>query len=220
MMPFSLPRPGDVPLRILCLGAHSDDIEIGCGGTILTWVKAGVPLEAHWVVLSSDDAREREARAAASEFLAGTRASTVAVQRFRNGYFPFEGAAIKDYFESLKSAPAPHVIFSHTGDDRHQDHRVVNELTWNTIRDHTILEYEIPKYDGDLGRPNVYVPLAEATLKEKFRIAAAAFASQRDKHWFTEDLFRGLARLRGMECAAPERHAEAFHGRKIVVSAG
>ena len=220
MMPFSLPRPGDAPLRVLCLGAHSDDIEIGCGGTILTWTRAKMPVDVHWIVLSSDDEREREARAAAAEFLAGARGCTVAVQRFRNGYFPFEGAAIKDYFESLKGIPAPHLIFTHTGDDRHQDHRVVNELTWNTFRDHTILEYEIPKYDGDLGRPNVYVPLSEAVLKDKVRIATAAFATQRDKHWFTEDLFRGLARLRGMECGAPERHAEAFHGRKIVVSAG
>ena len=217
-MPLSLPQGGG-PLRLLCVGAHSDDIEIGCGGTILT-LAAARPIDVTWVVLSADDLREREARAAAAGFLAKAKSSSVDVKRFRNGFFPHEGAEIKDYFESLKARPAFDLILTHTGDDRHQDHRVVNELTWNTFRDHTILEYEIPKYDGDLGRPNVYVPLSEATLRDKVRIATAAFATQRDKHWFTEDLFRGLARLRGMECCAPERHAEAFHGRKIVVSGG
>ena len=217
MMPFWPQRGTGEPLRVLCLGAHSDDIEIGCGGTILTWARA-TPLDVRWIVLSADDEREREARSAAASFLSGAKGRTVEVKRFRNGYFPTEGAAIKDYVESLKAGPAPDVIFTHTGDDRHQDHRVVHELTWNTFRNDTILEYEIPKFDGDLGRPNVYVPLAEATLQEKIRIAMTAFASQRDKHWFTEDLFRALARLRGMECCAP--HAEAFHGRKVVLSAG
>jgi len=217
MMPLALPRGG--PLRLLGVGAHSDDIEIGCGGTILTWTSA-LPVEVTWIVLSADDEREREARAAAARFLAKAASSHVDVKRFRNGFFPHEGASIKDYFESLKARPAPDLILTHTADDRHQDHRVVNELTWNTFRNHTILEYEIPKYDGDLGRPNLYVPLSRAVLAEKVKIAIESFASQRDKHWFSEELFRGLARVRGMECAAPDGHAEAFHARKVVVSAG
>ncbi|HJQ97990.1 MAG TPA: PIG-L family deacetylase [Candidatus Polarisedimenticolaceae bacterium] len=217
-MPLSLP-PGGQLLRMLCVGAHCDDIEIGCGGTILT-LSAARPIDATWVVLSSDDLREKEARAAAARFLAKAKSSTVDVKRFRNGFFPHEGAEIKDYFESLKVLPAFDLILTHTSDDRHQDHRVVNELTWNTFRNHTVLEYEIPKYDGDLGRPSVYVPLTKAVLAEKVRIAMESFASQCDKHWFSGDLFTALARLRGMECVAPEGHAEAFYARKIVVSAG
>ena len=217
-MPLGLAPPAG-PLRLLCVGAHADDIEIGCGGTILT-LAAVRPIDATWVVLSSDDLREREARAAAARFLAKAQSSSVDVQRFRNGFFPHEGAKIKDYFESLKARPAFDLILTHTADDRHQDHRVVNELTWNTFRNHTVLEYEIPKYDGDLGRPSVFVPLTKAVLAEKVRIAMESFASQRDKHWFSEELFRGLARVRGMECAAPDGHAEAFHARKVVVSAG
>ena len=217
-MPLGLAPPAG-PLRLLCVGAHADDIEIGCGGTILT-LAAVRPIDATWVVLSSDDLREREARAAAARFLAKAQSSSVDVQRFRNGFFPHEGAKIKDYFESLKARPAFDLILTHTSDDRHQDHRVVNELTWNTFRNHTVLEYEIPKYDGDLGRPSVFVPLTKAVLAEKVRIAMESFASKRDKHWFSEDLFTALARLRGMECCAPEGHAEAFYARKIVLSAG
>ena len=219
-MNLAIPRAAGRPTRVLCLGAHSDDIEIGCGGTILSWVEAGLPLDVTWVVLSSDDAREKEARAGAARFLEGVAAHRVVVKRFRNGYFPYVGAEIKDFFETLKTGPAPDLIFTHTGDDRHQDHREVHGLTWNTFRSHTILEYEIPKYDGDLGRPNVYVPLSAAVLRKKIAIATEVFSTQRDKHWFSEDLFAGLARLRGIECCAPEGHAEAFHGRKIVLSAG
>jgi LmbE family N-acetylglucosaminyl deacetylase len=217
-MPWALPR-GSAPLRLLCVGAHADDIEIGCGGTILT-LTAARPLDVTWVVLSSDDVREKEARSAAARFLAKATSSAVEVRRFKNGFFPHEGAEIKDYFELLKARPAFDLILTHTSDDRHQDHRVVNELTWNTFRNHAVLEYEIPKYDGDLGRPGVYVPLTGTVLAEKIAITMESFASQRDKHWFTEELFRALPRLRGMECCAPEGHAEAFYARKIVVSAG
>jgi len=219
MLPLRLaPTTTTGPLQVLCLGAHSDDIEIGCGGTILNLLAGGTEVECHWVVLSSDAEREKEARASAAEFLKGARRSEVTVQRFRNGYFPFVGDAIKDYFEELKKKLSPDLIFTHYRDDRHQDHRVVSDLTWNTFRNHVILEYEIPKYDGDLGSPNLFVPLGGAECREKIRILRASFTSQRDKHWFDEDTFRALMRLRGMESCAPSFHAEAFYARKIVLS--
>jgi len=218
MLPLSLAPRAKGPLQVLCLGAHSDDIEIGCGGTILNLLAGGTEVECHWVVLSSDAQREKEARASAAEFLKGARRSEVAVQRFRNGYFPFVGDAIKDYFEELKEKLSPDLVFTHYRDDRHQDHRVVSDLTWNTFRNHVVLEYEIPKYDGDLGSPNLFVPLGEAECREKIRILRASFTSQRDKHWFDEDTFRALMRLRGMESCAPSFHAEAFYARKVVLS--
>ena len=218
MLPLDFAAPASGPLTVLCLGAHSDDIEIGCGGTILTLLRRRPGTTCHWVVLSSDPEREKEARASAREFLGKAGRSEVAVERFRNGYFPFVGADVKDYFEALKAKVFPDLVFTHARDDRHQDHRVVSDLTWNTFRNHTILEYEIPKYDGDLGVPNAFVPLDESACREKIRILLASFASQRDKHWFAEETFRSLMRLRGMECAAPSGLAEAFYARKIVVS--
>jgi LmbE family N-acetylglucosaminyl deacetylase len=203
---------------VLCLGAHSDDIEIGCGGTILRLLEGATEIECHWVVLSSDAQREKEARASAGAFLKGARRREIAVHQFRNGYFPFVGDAIKDYFEQLKSTLSPDLVFTHTRDDRHQDHRVVSDLTWNTFRNHVILEYEIPKYDGDLGSPNLFVPLDETHCLEKLRILRESFSSQRDKHWFDDATFRALMRLRGMESCAPSFHAEAFYVRKLVLA--
>ena len=217
MLPLRLAPRSTGPLRILCLGAHSDDIEIGCGGTILSLIASGTPVDCRWVVLSSDADREREARVSAAEFLKEAQHGEVLVRQFRNGYFPFVGDAVKDFIETLKTAEPPDVIFTHARDDRHQDHRVVSDLTWNTFRNHMILEYEIPKYDGDLGCPNVFVPLDEAHCREKIRILQTAFTTQRDKHWFDEATFRGLMRLRGMESCAPSFHAEAFYARKIVI---
>jgi len=218
MLPLSLAAKGSGPLQVLCLGAHSDDIEIGCGGTILELLAGRSDVECHWVVLSSDAQREKEAKASAAQFLQNARRGEVVVQRFRNGYFPFVGDTIKDYFEELKTKLSPDLVFTHYRDDRHQDHRVVSDLTWNTFRNHLILEYEIPKYDGDLGSPNLFVPLGESTCREKVRILQASFTSQRDKHWFDEDTFRALMRLRGMESCAPSFHAEAFYTRKIVLT--
>jgi LmbE family N-acetylglucosaminyl deacetylase len=203
---------------VLCLGAHSDDIEIGCGGTLLNLLAGGAEVDCHWVVFSADDQREKEARASAAEFSKSARRSEVIIRRFRNGYFPFVGDTIKDTFEEIKQKLSPDLVFTHYRDDRHQDHRVVSELTWNTFRNHVILEYEIPKYDGDLGSPNLFVPLTEAQCREKIRILQASFTSQRDKHWFDENTFRALMRLRGMESCAPSLHAEAFYARKIVFS--
>lgn len=214
MIPFHPPRTSGRPFRVTCLGAHSDDIEIGCGGAILRLIAERPDAEITWVVLSSGAQRDREARASAARFLRGARRADVLVRSFRNGYFPFVGAEIKDFFEELKRHDPPDIIFTHYRDDRHQDHRVVSDLTWQTWRDHCVLEYEVPKYDGDLGIPNGFVVLEEATCREKIRILLEEFATQRDKHWFTEEAFLALMRIRGFECASPTSFAEAFHVRK------
>jgi LmbE family N-acetylglucosaminyl deacetylase len=209
-------RPGG-PLVVLCLGAHADDIEIGCGGTLLWLLAQRRRVTVHWVVWSAPGAREREARRSAARFLRGAAHSHVRVERFRDGYLPHQGAAIKDVFEELKRAVTPDLVFTHAGGDAHQDHRLVSELTWNTFRDHCILEYEVPKYDGDLGRPGVFVPLPAAIRRRKVRLLLTGFPSQRRKRWFSATTFEALMRLRGVECAAPEGYAEAFHGRKLVL---
>lgn len=206
-------------LHVLCLGAHADDIEIGCGGTILSLLAARRNVVCHWVVFSgADGPREREARRSARRFLAGTARREVVVHSFRDGFFPYVGGEIKDVFEALARAVSPDLILTHARDDRHQDHRVVSDLTWNTFRSHLILEYEVPKYDGDLGLPNVFVPLTTAAARAKVRYLLSAFRSQRGKRWFTADTFRGMLRLRGIESGAPEGLAEAFHARKVLLS--
>jgi LmbE family N-acetylglucosaminyl deacetylase len=202
--------------RLLCLGAHSDDIEIGCGGTIMKLTGQSSQLEVLWVVLSADGARVREARASAKAFLAKAARSEVVVRDFRGSFFPYQGEQIKEYFETLK-AFGPDLVLTHYRDDRHQDHRVVSDLTWNTFRDHLILEYEVPKYDGDLGQPNVFVEMPEKLTRRKVKSLCRFFQSQSNKHWFTEEIFLGLMRLRGMECASPSGFAEAFYGRKLVL---
>jgi len=206
------------PLRVLALGCHSDDIEIGAGGTLMRLLGAHPALDVHWVVLSAHGDRVAEARASAQDLLAGATSPRVDVHGFRDGYFPYDGAQVKDVFEALKAQVSPDLILTHHRQDLHQDHRLVCELTWNTFRDHLVLEYEIPKYDGDLSRPNVYVPLEEAVARRKVEVLLRHFGTQRDKHWFTEDLFLGLMRVRGMECRSPTGYAEAFHGRKLVLS--
>lgn len=203
------------PLTVLCLGAHADDIEIGAGATLLTWLASGAMLSVHWCVLSATGARAEEARASATELLAGAAQINIELCGFRDGHFPYEGARIKDWFEGLKARVDPDVILTSRGEDAHQDHREVARLTANTFRDHLVLAYEIPKWDGDLGRPNVYVPVTAAVLERKVALLIKHFASQRSKDWFDADTFRGLARLRGMECRAEERFAEAFHATKI-----
>jgi LmbE family N-acetylglucosaminyl deacetylase len=206
--------------RVLCIGAHSDDIEIGCGGTILRLLgeRPGA-LEVRWAVFgAADERRAREARESAARFLAGAARADVRIEAFRDAYMPFDGAAIKDRFESLKTGGfAPDLIFTHWRDDRHQDHRLLSDLTWNTWRDHLILEYEIFKYDGDVGRPNVYAPLDEAAGRRKVELLMTGFPSQAGRQWFTEDVFWATLRLRGVECNSPTRYAEAFHGRKVLL---
>jgi LmbE family N-acetylglucosaminyl deacetylase len=212
-LPF--PPAGDALSRVLVVGCHSDDIEIGCGGTLLALTRARPDLEVTWVVLGANDARADEARASAERFLAAAPRSTIAVHGFRDGYFPYDGAQVKDVFESLKPVD-PQLVLTHTRHDLHQDHRLVCELTWNTWRDHLILEYEIPKYDGDLGRPNVFVHLDDATVDRKVAHVLEHFPSQTVRRWFTDDLFRSLLRIRGMESNAPSGFAEGFYVRKLV----
>jgi LmbE family N-acetylglucosaminyl deacetylase len=214
MRALPLAKPGE-RLKVLCLGAHGDDIEIGAGATILGLIAAGVRLEAHWCVLSAAGPRGEEARASADAFLAGAASATIETADFRDGYFPADGTRLKDWIEALAGRVSPDVILTHHDDDRHQDHREVARLTWNAFRNHLILAYEIPKWDGDLGRPNLYMPVGERALERKIELLMTHFGSQRSKDWFDPETFRGLARLRGMECRAPERYAEAFHARKI-----
>ena len=206
-------------LQVLCLGAHPDDIEIGCGGTLLTLL-TGRRVDCHWVVFSGGGGpREAEARRGAALFLGRTlKRNQVHVHSFRDGFFPYIGGQVKDAFEALAGIVTPDIVFTHTRADRHQDHRVVSDLTWNTFRSHLILEYEVPKYDGDLGVPNLFVPLRPAVARTKVRLLRSAFPTQRQKRWFTSDTFQGLLRLRGIESGAPEGLAEAFYARKMVFS--
>jgi LmbE family N-acetylglucosaminyl deacetylase len=211
------PQPG-APLHVLCLGAHSDDIEIGCGGLILDLLERHPATTVHWIVFSGTAARAREARAGARRFLRGARRARVAVHRFRDGFFPYQGAAIKRVFERLKrTVPAPDLVLTHYREDRHQDHREISNLSWSTFRDHLVLEYEVPKYDGDLGTPNCYVPLERELCDRKTAYLMETFGSQRDRHWFSPETFAGLMRLRGIECRAPGGYAEAFHARKLTM---
>ena len=204
-------------LTVLCIGCHSDDIEIGAGGTILELVAAHPAAEFWWVVLSGNKVREREARRSAARFLRGAKAATIVTKDFRDSFFPYRGEAIKESINELRRSVSPDIIFTHCRGDLHQDHRLVAELSWNAFRDHLILEYEIPKYDGDLGQPSFFVPLAEATCRAKARLILRSFPSQKDNHWFTEETFRALLRLRGIESNSPTGYAEAFYARKIVV---
>jgi LmbE family N-acetylglucosaminyl deacetylase len=207
------------PLRVLCLGAHSDDIEIGCGGLILSLIKSHTDIEINWVVFSSPPGRDREARRSARLFLKSVRRTKVILKQFRDGFFPHQTSDIKDEFEQLKSEVVPDLVLTHYRHDRHQDHRVLSDLTWNTFRDHLILEYEIPKYDGDLGTPNCFVPLDKPTCDQKVKHLLTVFKSQRDKQWFAAETFMALMRLRGMECRAPHCYAEAFYVRKLALDA-
>jgi LmbE family N-acetylglucosaminyl deacetylase len=216
MKALQLAAAGD-RISVLCLGAHSDDIEIGVGATLLGLIERGVCLEVHWCVLSGTGERKREAEASAVDFLSQAASAKIEVLGFRDGFFPEQGEAIKSWFELLKDRANPDLIFTHCRDDAHQDHRQVSRLTWNTFRDHCILEYEIPKWDGDMGQPNIYVPVSAPVLKRKIDLLMSHFGSQRSKQWFDTETFLGLARLRGMECRAPERYAEAFIGRKLVL---
>jgi LmbE family N-acetylglucosaminyl deacetylase len=202
--------------KILCLGAHSDDIEIGCGGTILRLAEQYPSCSFSWVVFSALGAREGEARRAAERF-AGKRLNKPILKQFQDGFMPFSGAEVKRVFEDELKNLAPDVVFTHNRKDAHQDHRLLSELTGNTFRNHLVLEYEIPKYDGDMGQPNVFVPLTLETCKAKTRNLLETFESQRSKPWFQEEAFMGLMRLRGMECHAPSGYAEAFYGRKLVL---
>lgn len=203
--------------QVLCLGAHSDDIEIGCGGTILQLLAAYPQLEVHWVVFSANPMRKAEALASASAFLQGAARQTVVVHGFRDGYFPSVRDAVKDEFEAIRRLVSPDLIFTHCRHDLHQDHRLLCELTYNTFRDHLVMEYEIPKWDGDLRTPNVYFPLSSANAQRKVSLLLQHFPSQAGRDWFTADTFEALMRIRGLEARAPEGKAEGFYARKLVL---
>jgi LmbE family N-acetylglucosaminyl deacetylase len=203
--------------RVLCIGAHSDDIEIGCGGTLMQLIERCPGLSVDWLVLSASDDRRKEAEASAARLLSGVAASRVWIEPFRERYFPYQ-PEIKERFDALQATSKPDLVFTHWSGDAHQDHRVASELTANTFRDHLILEYEIPKYDGDLGRPSVYVRLTDEQADAKVEHLDSAFPSQRSRPWYDADTFRGLMRLRGVECNAPSGMAEAFHARKVVLA--
>jgi LmbE family N-acetylglucosaminyl deacetylase len=212
------PRAGkDRPLSILCLGAHSDDIEIGCGGTILRMIEKNRNNIFYWVVFSADEKRKEEAFAGARLFLEDAGEKTTIIKNFRDGYFPYIGMEIKEYFEELKKTFLPDLIFTHYRHDLHQDHRLISELTWNTFRDHAILEYEVPKYDGDLGLPNVFVHLDEAICEKKIKYIFSIFKTQSGNHWFAKETFLSILWMRGIESNAPGKFAEAFYGRKTVL---
>jgi LmbE family N-acetylglucosaminyl deacetylase len=218
MLTLNLSQNGTSGFKVLCLGCHSDDIEIGCGGTILQWLSSHKGLEIVWVVFSSGGReREREARASAELFLQHAKKKKVLIKDFRDGFFPFDGTNIKTVFEDELKKTSPDVILTHNRKDAHQDHRQIAELTWNTFRDHLILEYEIPKYDGDMGQPNLFVRLNAGASKKKVSYIMKAFRSQQGKRWFQEETFLSLMRLRGMECNAPSGHAEAFYCRKVLL---
>ncbi len=216
MLNFIL-NPNRDPLRILCLGAHCDDIEIGCGGTLLRLIAEHRNAEFMWVVFCSNNVRAAEASNAASSFLTGTTKKKVIIRNERDGFLPYSAIDVKEFFEELKTKFSPDLIFTHYRDDRHQDHRLISDLTWNTWRNHMILEYEIPKYDGDLGSPNFFVPLSESFCAHKADLIVKSFPSQKSKHWFRPDTFLSLARIRGIESGAMESYAEGFYARKIVM---
>ena len=204
--------------RILCLGAHADDIEIGAGGTLMQLIRGIPDLEIYWVVFSALGTRALEAKQSAKDFLTETASSNVRIEAFRESYFPSDWTSIKEWFEEIKTIFDPEVIFTHYRDDRHQDHRVVSDLAWNTFRNHLILEYEIPKYDGDLGKPNVFVPLSEVICAKKIEFLLKHFKTQLSKHWFTSSTFDAMHRIRGVECASPTGFAEAFYCRKMLLA--
>jgi LmbE family N-acetylglucosaminyl deacetylase len=204
--------------KLLCLGAHCDDIEIGCGGTLLKLIENYNISFVKWVVFASTEERAKEAKASAELFLDGVKEKDIVVHQYRDGFLGYSGYEIKDNFEMIKKEFSPDVVFTHYRNDRHQDHRLLSDLAWNTFRNHFILEYEIPKYDGDLGIPNLFVTLDSRLAEKKIDILLKSFASQANKHWFDRETFLALMRLRGMECATESKYAEAFHARKVLVS--
>lgn len=218
MRALSVTKPSEIN-QILCLGAHCDDIEIGCGGTLLSLIEANRNLKVDWVIFASTPEREQETLASAAKFLRSAINYEIHFLKMRDGYLPYCSIEAKERLEQVKSLKkTPDIIFTHYRQDLHQDHRFVNELTWNTFRNHLIFEYEIPKWDGDLGIPNTYSPLSNGIAKQKIDALSSAYSSQNGKDWFTDDLFHSLMRIRGMECRAPSNLAEAFHARKLLFS--
>jgi LmbE family N-acetylglucosaminyl deacetylase len=218
MQKLTLDRVDGRPFRVLCLGAHSDDLEIGCYAAVDHLMSTIAEIEILWMVFCGKGVRGEEAVKSAERLLHGVPKRRILLKEFRDGFLPYTGGEVKDCFEELKGLVDPDLILTHYRDDRHQDHRLVSELTWNTWRDHFILEYEIPKYDGDMGSPNLFIPFGEEVLNRKIDHLLKSFASQQGKQWYDPETFRGMARVRGMECASPGNFAEAFYCRKLVLS--
>ena len=216
MLNLQLAGKSDSAYKVLCLGAHSDDIEIGCGGTILKLVEKYPNIVVRWEVFSSSPEREKEAICSANNFLADVAQKQIVVKSFRDGFLPFMAIEVKEAFEQLKQEFNPDLVLTHYRSDAHQDHRLICDLTWNTFRNHLILEYEIPKYDGDLGNPNFYVPLESSICQQKIKYVINSFPSQKNKQWFTEETFLAILRIRGIESNALDKYAEAFYARKMV----
>ena len=216
MISLQLQQKENEGLKILCMGAHCDDIEIGCGGTLLKLIESGKVAQVKWLVFASDETRKKEAIASAEAFLLKVVNKEITVFDYRDAFLNFSAFEIKEHFERIKKGFNPDLIFTHYRHDRHQDHRLISDLTWNTFRSHLILEYEIPKYDGDLGIPNSFFHLNETIAKQKVNILLKEFKSQKNKHWFDEETFLSLMRIRGMEAACLTKYAEAFHLRKVV----
>jgi LmbE family N-acetylglucosaminyl deacetylase len=204
-------------LRLLCLGAHSDDLEIGCGATVLQWLSAYRAVEVTWGVMSASGQRENEAQVSANVLLRAASRKKIVLHKLPDGHFPAHFGEAKKAFETLKAAEKPDVILTHRLEDRHQDHRLIAELTWQTWRSHLILEYEVPKYEGDLGQPNLFVPVPARVGKRKVAHLMRHFASQRSRAWFAPRTFFGLMHVRGAECRAPSGFAEAHYLRKAVL---
>jgi LmbE family N-acetylglucosaminyl deacetylase len=216
MLKINFDKPSDEPLRVLCLGAHSDDIEIGCGGTVLKLAgQYQKYIEVRWVVFSASDERKKEAIDSANSFLAQVERKHIITYKHRDGFFPYTAIEIKESFEEMKKDFRPDIVFTHYRDDRHQDHRLISDLTWNTFRNHLILEYEIPKYDGDFGSPNFFVSLNDDVCKKKNELIIKYFQTQKEKHWLTEETLNSVLRLRGIESGRDSRYAEGFYCRKI-----
>jgi LmbE family N-acetylglucosaminyl deacetylase len=206
-------------LDVLCIGAHCDDIEIGCGGTVLALQRRYPGCRVHWLILTSVPARRSEALAAARAFVKPACRGETLVCDFPDGMLPGHLVQVKERFEAFKALVDPELILTHHGLDRHQDHSLVSQVTWQTFREHMIWEYEIPKYDGDLVTPNMYVPVSATAAARKIRLIVKAFESQRGKSWFTAENLLAMMRLRGLECRSPSGFAEGFHCRKLVFDA-
>jgi len=217
MLKITLGKKKGMYPRVLCLGAHCDDIEIGCGGALMNLIDEYQHIELYWVVFCSNQERQQESYKSFEIFSKKVQKKTINIFNFKDGFLPYQADKVKDFFEKTKKVLDPDLILTHYRDDRHQDHRIVSDLTWNTYRNHLILEYEIPKYDGDFGTPNFFVELSEATCRQKIGHILQVYTSQKEKHWFTEDIFLAAARLRGMEACARSKYAEAFYCRKIVI---
>jgi LmbE family N-acetylglucosaminyl deacetylase len=216
LLNFNFKKTDEGSLKILCIGAHSDDIEIGCGGSILRLLSEYEDVEIHWVVLGSSGKRDKEALSSANKFLKNAKNKNIIINNFRDSFFPYMGGEIKKFFEKIRKKVSPDIVFTHYRHDLHQDHRLVSELTWNTFRDHLILEYEIMKYDGDIGVPNFFVHLDDRICRDKISFILDSFKTQRGKDWFTSDVLYSILRLRGMESRAPKNYAEGFYCRKLV----